>query len=56
MALEGSKTATMFEPKMMRNETSNAVDRTPNFRDASAPSSSPALVISAALLDRAATP
>src|SRR5262245_1631198 len=36
----------------MRDETSNAVSRTRNFRDASAPRSPTAFVISAGLLDR----
>jgi hypothetical protein len=49
--IQGGETATMFEPNTMRDETSDAVSRTPNFGDASAPRSSTALVISAGLLD-----
>ena len=50
--IEGSETATMFEANTIGDERSDAVSRTWNFRDASAPRSSTALVISAGLLDR----
>src|SRR5690348_14705207 len=49
-SIEGSETATMFEPNTMRDETSDIVSRTRHLRDASAPRSSIALVIQRAFL------
>ena len=42
----------MLEPNMLRDDTSDVVSGTWNFRDASAPRSSTVLVISAGLVDR----
>lgn len=50
------ETAAMFESNKLRDDTSDVVSRTWNFRDASAPRSSTVLVISAGLVDRVSSP
>src|SRR4051794_825296 len=50
--IEGGETATILEANTIGDERSDAVGRTWNFRDASAPRPSTALVISMGLLDR----